>query len=235
MKCAEAKRLIAFTREGELGPDEERNLGVHLRTCPACAAEREAFLKQDQSLQKLRSIVPELRDPEGSARAILERTRVEAFGQHQGALSALTDRLIRALEVPGLRYALAVFVTVVVTGFVLNQFTILRSVSALEARLSQPEPPRIRLAYAVNPAVIEQLARSREVQAMLEHAGDGRELGRERIRAGSITDLLNAPESRWVFRTFLPGTRQGEIDSLVNELTRNARLVLTYSKGDAAQ
>jgi anti-sigma factor RsiW len=238
MNCAEAKRLIAFTRKGEMGPAEEYQLAEHVRTCPACQAERAAFLNQDRAVEKLRSIVPTLKNPEANVQAILRRVREEVPPQRQGVVSALVDRLIGALEVPGLRYALAVFVTVMVTGFVIQQVTILRSVSALEARLAKPEAPRIRLAYAVTPGAVEHLTRSEEIRAMLEKAGANQELGSERLhatRAGSIADLLNSPESRWVLHTLLPGTRERGIDSLVNELSRNVRLVLTYSKGDGVR
>jgi hypothetical protein len=238
MNCAEAKRLIPFTRPGELSPEEEHRLAAHLRACPACTAEHTAFLNQDRAVEKLRSILPTMKDPEANVQAILSRVREEAPPQRQGVVSALVDRLIGALELPGLRYALAVFVTVMVTGFVIQQVTILRSVSALEAQLAKPEAPRIRLAYAVSPGTVEHLSQSEEIRTILEKAGAVQELQSERLRAsrgGSITDVLNSPGSRWVLRTLLPGAGEAEIDSLMSRLSRDVRFVLTYSKGDAAR
>jgi hypothetical protein len=238
MNCAETKRFLAFTREGEMSPEEERNLAAHLRTCPACSAEHAAFLNQARTVEKLRSIVPTLKDPEAIVQAVLGRVRGEASPQRQGVVSALVDRLIGALEVPGFRFALAAFVTIMVTGFVFQQVTILRSVSALEARLSQPAPPRIRLAYAVTPGTAEHLTGSLKIRTMLEKAGADQESGEERLRTArvsSIVDLLDSPESRWALYTLLPGSRKGGIDSLVSELSRNVRLVLTYSKGDVVR
>ncbi len=231
MKCAEAKRYLALTRKGELTSEIERALAEHVRTCPACAAEQASFLRQDRSLENLRSIAPSLRDPEANVRRILQRVRSESVPRHQHVMSAIVDRLNRALEVPGLRYALAVFVTATVTGFVLQQVTILRNVSALEARLSKPEAPRIRVAYVVPPESVERLTRSREGREIVRTMGSSEATGGLRIdptRLASFTDLLDSPESRWTLHAVLPGGGTGEVDSLIAELTRNVHRVLTY-------
>jgi hypothetical protein len=187
-------------------------------------------------MERLRSIIPALPDPEASVQTVLARVRTERAPNRQGPLSALVDRLIRALEVPGLRYALAVFVTVTVTGFVVQQLTILHNVSSLEARLARPDVPGVRMAYAVNPEAIDRLAQAEGIRTILERSGEGLSTGRfGSARVSTLADLLNAPESRWVLRTLLPGTREETIDSLVNELSRNVRFVLTTSKGDALQ
>lgn len=236
MNCAEAKRYVAFTRDGELSPEEERRLAEHLRVCPACAAERASFLEQDRSLKKLRSIVPDLRDPEANVQTILHRIRSENAPGRQSVVSAIIDRLIRALEVPGLRYALAVFVTVTVTGFVFQQVTILRSVSALEVRLSQPEAQRFRTVYTVPPGGLQRLAQSPDLRKLLERAEARQMAGHGRYdanRVGLIAQVLDSPESRWMLQTLLPGAQKKEIDSLVSDLTRNVHRVWTYSKGDA--
>jgi hypothetical protein len=236
MNCAEAKRFIPLMRQGELSPAEQRALADHLRSCPSCAAEQAGYLNLNRRIAKLRAIVPELPEPERSVQAILARVRAERRPEHQGYVSALVDRLIRALEVPGLRYALALFVTVTVTGFVFQQLTILQSVSALEARLSRPSTPRVRMAYAVNPEAVERLARAEEIRTILERSGEGIQTDRlGSARVGTLADLLDAPESREVLRALLPRAGRQTIDSLVAEFSRNIRFVLTTSKGDAAQ
>lgn len=235
MNCVEAKRILAFTREGELSPGEERALEAHLRTCPGCMAERASFLAQNRNMEKLRSIVPVLRDPEENVRAILDRVRVDALPRPRGLLSTIVDRMIRALEVPGLRYALAVFVTVMVTGFIVQQVTILKSVSALEARLSQPDPPRLRMAYSIPRADVDRLALSGELRAIferLEAPGGAGPVRFDASRAGAFLEDLHAPGSRWMLRTLLPGLREGNIDTLVAKLSRDIRMIMTYSKGE---
>lgn len=236
MNCAEAKRIIPLTRQGELSEAEQRALEAHLRSCPSCAAERRAFLSQDRRIEQLRTIAPDLPDPEASVRAVLARVRAERLPDRQGPVSTLVDRLIRALEVPGLRYALAVFVTITVTGFIVQQLTILHNVSSLEARLARPDAPGVRMAYAVNPETVERLTHAEEIRTILKRSGEGLETGRfGSARVGTLADLLNAPESRWVLRSLLPRTGGQTIDSLVTELSRNVRFVLTTSKGDAPQ
>ncbi len=238
MNCAEAKKILAFTREGELSPGEKRALEAHVRTCPVCMAESVSFLEQNRNLERLRSIVPALRDPEENVRAILDRVRAGVLPRRQGFLTTIVDRMIEALEAPGLRYALAVFVTVMVTGFVVQQVAILRSVSALEARLSQPEPPRLRMAYSLPTADLDRLARSGEFRVIferLEASGGAGPFRLDARRAGPFLALLHAPGSRLMLRTLLPGLRPGDIDTLVTEFSRNVRMILTYSKGELGQ
>ncbi len=235
MNCAEAKRILAFTREGELVPGEERALEAHLRTCPVCMAERASFLEQNRNMEKLRSIIPVLRDPEENAQAILDRVRVDMLPRPQGLVGTIVDQMIRALEFPGLRYALAVFVTVIVTGFVVQQVAILGSVSALEARLSQSDPPRLRMAYSIPRAEVDRLARSGELRAIfqiLEAPGGAGPVRFDASRAGAFWEVLHSPGSRWMLRTLLPGVREGDIDTLVAKLARNVRMIMTYSKGE---
>ncbi len=234
MNCVEA-RILALTREGELSPGEERALEDHLRTCPGCLAERESFLEQNRNMETLRSIIPVLKDPEENVRAILDRVGVDALPRPQGLLSTIVDRMIRALEVPGLRYALAVFVTVTVSGFIVQQVTILRSVSALEARLSQPDHPRLRMAYSIPRVDVDRLARSGELRTIfdrLEAPGGAGPVRFDASRAGALLEVLHAPGSRWMLRTLLPGLRERDIDTLVAELSRNVRMIMTYSKGE---
>jgi hypothetical protein len=238
MNCAEAKRYLALIREGELSAEEERNLDVHLRVCPVCAAERAAYIRQERAMAKLRSISPALRDPEAHLQAVLARVRAESRPRPLGRMSALVVRTIDLLEVPGLRYALAAMVTILVTGFIMQQILILRSVSALESRLAQPEAPRIRLSYALSAEGIEQLKRSADVRAIIEHHWTGRSMSIEQLRtarASTIADLIDSPESRWVLRSLIPAASVSKLDALVRNLSRNARLVLTYSKGEASQ
>lgn len=237
MNCAEAKRYITSAREGEMSPGETRRLAGHLRTCPACAAERAAFLKQERTLARLRSIVPEMKNPDASLQAILERVRREE--SRRGAVDAgtLLDKLIAIFEVPRLRYVLAAFVVIMVTGFVIQQVTILRSVSALEARLSLPEAPRIRAAYVIPRSALDRLSRTREFRTVLERAGADQESG-ERIDAASIAglaDIRDFRETMQVVRALQPDKTESGIDSLVADLTRHARFVLTYSKGVAVR
>lgn len=237
MNCVEA-RILAFTRDGELSPGEERALEAHLQTCPGCMAERASFLEQRRNLEKLRSIVPALRDPEENVREILSRVRTDSLPRRQGLLTTIVDRMIRALEVPGLRYALAAFVTVMVSGSVVQQVTILRSVSALEARLSGPEPLRLRMAYTVPTADLNRLTRSGELRAILERLEAPGGAGPVRLdasQAGPFLEVLHTPGSRWMLRTLLPGFRDGDIDALVTEFSRNVHMILTYSKGDVGK
>ncbi len=238
MKCAAARKIMALTREGELSPDEERRLASHLQVCPACSAERASFLDQTRSLEKLRSITPALRSPEANVRAILDRVRAGGNPLRRGALSMLADRLFRALDVPGLRYALAALVGVTVTGFVFQQVTIFESVSDLEARLAQPGAPRIRMAYALPPGAAERIAQSREIRTILERSRVGQETGYARLdanRIGSIAEILNSPESRWMLHALRPMLRPGEMDTLISGFSRNVQRVLTYSKGVSEQ
>ena len=110
MNCAEARRYLALTREGELSGDDERNLDAHLRSCPTCLAERDAFVHQNHLVEKLRSISPALPDPEANVQAVLARVRSETLPRPRGLAGALLDRIIGFLEVPVLRYALAVLI-----------------------------------------------------------------------------------------------------------------------------
>ncbi len=238
MNCAEAGRILGLVRAGELDPGEERALEAHLKTCPACSAERASFLGQRRRLETLRSIVPAPRNPEESIRAILNRVRSSTPSPGRGLITTIMDGMIGALEVPGLRYALAVFVTVMVSGFVLQQVSILKSVTALEARLSQPEPPRLRMAYTVPPADLNRLARSGELQAIFQRAearGGTRPVRFDANRAAPFLEVLNTPGSRLMLRTLLPGLRDGDIDTLVTEFSRNVQMILTYSKGEEGQ
>jgi hypothetical protein len=142
------------------------------------------------------------------------------------------------LEIPGLRYALAALVTVIVTGFIVQQISVLRSVSALESRLSRPEAPRIRLAYTLSPEGIEQLRRSEEVRAILQAQGTGRSHNLEKLggeHAGTIAALIDSPESRQVLRALVPAAGGPAMENLLKILSLNARLVLTYSKGEVPQ
>ncbi len=237
MNCAEAKRCITSAREGEMSPEESRRLAGHLRTCPACAAERAAFLKQERALARLRSIVPEMKNPDASLQAILERVRREESRRGGVDAGSILDKLIALFETPRLRYVLAAFVIIMVTGFVIQQVTILRNVSALEARLSLPDAPRIRAAYVIPRSALDRLNRTREFRTVLERAGADRESG-ERIDAASLAafaGLRDFRETREVVRALQPDRTESSIDSLVADLARHARFVLTYSKGVAVR
>ena len=167
MKCEEARRLMQLNRPGDLTPSEQDRLEQHCARCPACAAKRERLLRADLTFEQLRAFTPSPRHPELLTASIMREVRNNTRAATRADTVQWIDAILRRFEVPAVRYASALFVTVALLGFVGQQFTIMDSVSGLETRLARGPQPRIRLAYAIDLASVRRLRESRDLQRLL--------------------------------------------------------------------
>jgi len=72
MKCSRAKDLLELSRPGERSEQEDRELAGHLAVCGRCAREHAGAADLSRRIAELRSIEPQLADPHGMVRSVME-------------------------------------------------------------------------------------------------------------------------------------------------------------------
>jgi hypothetical protein len=72
MTCDQAREIIALSRPGETGETETRALMEHLESCALCAQLYRDALSLNERIAVLRAVEPELEDPEGLIRSVMQ-------------------------------------------------------------------------------------------------------------------------------------------------------------------
>lgn len=167
MKCRDAKRLMDLSRPGELTVIELDALDRHCASCPACAAERTRARQSESLLARLRAVKPEPRNGDILTASILARVREQRQKTHNRSTAEWFDRIASWLEIPLLRYASALFITVTLLSFVTQLLAIMHSITDLEARLARGPRPQARFAYAINMESVMQMKEAKELDRLL--------------------------------------------------------------------
>lgn len=115
MRCASARHRLSAWIDGDLGPDEARDLTAHLGECPACRRRADELRRLSQIVGDL----PPLEAAEPVAQAVLTRLEVETRGPGLGFLLRRFGST-RPYIVPSLVPAALVLVTVLSAGIALD-------------------------------------------------------------------------------------------------------------------
>jgi len=130
MKCRQAQDLIYLYRPGELTEARRLELGDHLASCIACAAEWKAALELEERVSDLRNIEPRLDDAALLTSAILGNVAA-SNRQPTGSLLALPAWTVS----PAFRIAACVALFVVCGSFFLQTAIDANRVVRLEGQL----------------------------------------------------------------------------------------------------
>jgi hypothetical protein len=162
MDCKNARRAIVLDHYGELSSAEKESLELHMRDCPACAADREETRKVLNLVSAAGSVpVPRI-DPERAWRTI------------RAGMSG-SARVRRRALAPGWRLGLAGagVALVLAAGILIGRFGLKPAPAPLSARAKMSAAPGIVAAASLRPALASHLDDLRPLLLDFANSVDG--------------------------------------------------------------
>jgi hypothetical protein len=148
-------------------------------------------------------------------------------------MAGWSDWIAGWLEIPLLRYAAALFISVAFLSMVSQQLSIMNSVTNLEARLARGPRPQVRFAYTVNLESVKHLKEAKELDRLLP-------LG---LPTNADKRILVSPETLIALQDFIMSRTAANrdssraiamIDSLVRHLQKEGAVSLQLaSEGES--
>lgn len=131
------QKLLHLYRSGELSRREAKKLERHLNRCEGCAREKLQVEKTERLMEKARSAMPLLPNPQELTDRIMQTLQYE----QPGDLGVVKDvkykyRWLDWFHFPKVRFALAGIVLVVLGIFIFQSTMVLHRVSSLEQKMA---------------------------------------------------------------------------------------------------